>query len=273
MNHTSRHQRVPFIRRAKAMATVAVVAATAVLASTTSPAFADPIRVGQGETVIVPSPCSESFSVDPSIAGTVSPSNNLEDDCRLLFTASPTYSGLVSLHSFDFQITYEYEVTSIGSASIGATFTPTAAPGPCLEIVSGATISFGNVTPGLSVSSGAGTYVRSCSQVDLTFAAAVSPATSGDTVWQPDRWNGLTNQDLSPNSFAYQLRTSLDGDSFSAFLDTVPSVFINYSDYSSDVPLQPGTTRVFSHSIRLGAGSSGLGQQFTTTVTLTATAA
>jgi len=48
MKTTSRHPRVPFIRRAKAMAAVAVVAATAVLATTSS--RTDDHRIALGPT-------------------------------------------------------------------------------------------------------------------------------------------------------------------------------------------------------------------------------
>jgi hypothetical protein len=267
MNHTSRHQRIPFIRRAKAMATVAVVTATAVLASTTSPAFADQIR--QGETITIDW-CSSNWVVNPSNAGTIEIDNS-GSMCRSIFRASPTYLGPANLYDGD--IGFFLEVTPDESASIGATFTPTAAPGPCLQIVSGDSVNFGDITPGQAVLSESLTDVQSCAVVDVTLTAAVSPATSGTTVWQPDREHGLLFQDLNPNSFAYQMNSLVDGTQFFSILDTVPSVFVNGFDGSADVPMQPGTTRTFAHTMRIGSGSSGLGQQFSATVTLTATAA
>ncbi len=250
------------------MATVAVVTATAVLASTTSPAFADPIRVGQGETITLPWDCIAFPTVIPSNAGTVSYSNN----CTLLFTASLTYSGPVELTDW-YRPTLEYEVTPDESASIGATFTPTAAPGPCLQIVSGANVSFGDVTPGPAVLSEFPTEVQSCAQTDITLTAAVSPATSGGTVWQPDRVTDIWAPDLNPNTFAYQMNGVAEGTQYLAALDTVPRAFVNGFTGGPDLPLQPGTTRLFAHLLAIGSGSSGLGQQFSTTVTLTATAA
>jgi hypothetical protein len=168
---------------------------------------------------------------------------------------------------------YFFEVTNDGSASIGATFTPTAAPGPCLQIVSGANVSFGDVTPGPAVVSASPTEVQSCAQTDITLTAAVSPATSGGTVWQPDRVTDIWSPDLNPNTFAYQMNGVAEGTQFIAALDTVPRAFVNGFTGGPDLPLQPGTTRLFAHLLAIGSGSSGLGQQFSATVTLTATAA
>jgi hypothetical protein len=251
------------------MATVAVVAATAVLASTSSPAFADPSQVRQGETIIF-SHCESNWVVIPSNAGTIDIDNS-GPTCQTIFRVSRTYLGPFEV-SGGFA-SYFLEVTNDGSASIGATFTPTAAPGPCLQIVSGDSVNFGDITPGMSVFSDSLTEVQSCALVDVTLTAAVSPATSGTTVWQPDREHGLLFQDLNPNSFAYQLNSLVNGEQFFTILDTAPSVFVHGFDGSADLPMQPGTTRTFAHTMRIGAGSSGIGQQFSATVTLTATAA
>jgi hypothetical protein len=302
MNDTSRHPRVPFIRRAKAMAAVAIVTTTAVLASAASPALAatpppppapTPVRQGQTITlfqVIMEECVADYFGVVPSVAGTVSTAVD-GSDCRIRFTASSTYLGPVTVSDDDIR-TVQLEVTN-KNASIGATFTPKAAPGPCIQIVSGANIDFGDVTiGGRSVESQTETQVQSCAQINMNINATVSEATSGIApnvvTLQPEV---LVGSLTSPNTFRYLLVSFFPSCVAGALeqktyqLHTVGMTSVSDSwlepchnpmfrpNERPEAPLQPGTTRQYGHSFEIGAGSSGVGQQFSTTVTLTAMAA
>jgi hypothetical protein len=146
MKNTSRHPRVPFIRRAKAVATVASVAATAVLASTASPVLADPLQVRQGQTITI-SDCFETeFTVTPVNAGTTAVVRTvLPTTCRIDFTASSTYLGLVTVSS----AVDTYQVLVVGTkAKASGSFTPVVAPGPCIVISANSVVSFGDVELG-----------------------------------------------------------------------------------------------------------------------------
>ncbi|MFZ4810717.1 MAG: hypothetical protein ACOYL9_05175 [Ilumatobacteraceae bacterium] len=288
MKTTSRHPRVPFIRRAKAMAAVAVVA---VLATTAAPALAatpppapPPTPVRQGQTItlfqVITEECvDENFGVVPSAAGIVTEAVD-GIDCRIQFTASSTYFGPVTVSNS--KRTVQLEVTN-KNASIGATFTPKAAPGPCIQIVSGATVPLGEIEIGSYSSEDAPTTteVRSCGWINIKLTASVSAATSGVApnvvTMQPqphETWP------LKPNKFGYLLSWNQTptpsgqcGPLYTAVLTNVPQAFYRGCDTAADLPLTPQGTRAFSHSLMIGAGSSGAGQEFSTTVTLTAMAA
>jgi hypothetical protein len=270
MKTTSRHPRVPFIRRAKAMAAVAVAA---VLATTASPALAatppppppaTPVRQLQTITLfqVTTEECvAGDFGVVPSAAGIVTTAVD-GSGCRIQFTANSTYLGPVTV-SDDDNRTVQLEVTN-KNASIGATFIPKAAPGPCIKITYGANVDFGQITIGVPVNDGTkDTGVESCALTNMALQASVSPATSGGVTMRPV----ASPAEPGPNQFSFGTCWFNGLNQWCAQMTELPSTF------PGDLPFAPGDTRRYSHVLKIGAGSSGVGQQFSTTVTLTATTA
>jgi hypothetical protein len=162
---------------------------------------------------------------------------------------------------------------------VDATFTPKAAPGPCIQIVSGATVPFGEIEIGRLQDAPTRTQVQSCASINIKLTASVSAAASGVAPNVVTMQPAADSFPIPSNQFRYSLfwQGPTPSDSCSAYrlaLGNVPGAFQNICDpEQADLPLGPSTTRSFDHQIYLGAGSSGVGQQFSTTVTLTAMAA
>jgi hypothetical protein len=211
MNDTSRHPRVPFIRRAKAMAAVAIVATSAVLASAASPASADPLQVRQGQTITIVPDCVETeFTVTPANAGTTAVVRTLlpTPTCRIDFTASSTYSGLVTVRS----VLDEVQLIVVGEAAkASGSFTPVIAPGPCILVTANSVVSFGDVELGGGATQGnvaptlAGCAPSSVTQDVLIGATAAS---NGQTTLSVETPTGCVLFCPPPAEGSYRVRAS-----------------------------------------------------------------
>ena len=145
------------------------------------------------------------------------------------------------------------------SADVGATFTPRPAPGPCIEVLSGAAVGFGDVTVGVAKAATIETAVTNCSDgLDLDLLGSVSPAVSGSgpgaITWQPWQFENTT----SPNEFVYTVSSS-------------EPATANLGGTPTSIGTAPaGVTRYLDHRLLVSVGSStGLNQEFRTTVTFT----
>lgn len=240
-----------------ALAALLIIAAIAIGSS--QPATAAAVTVRQGETVVVGSASNTSqFTVSPPQAGTVSNPNWVGN---ATFTASATFVGPARVCLAGGACV---DVIVIGPrADVGATFTPRLAPGPCLQIVSGGTIGFGDVTVGATTTAATGTAVSNCSSgLDVDIFGSITQATSGTgpgaVVWEP------VQTTPTPNQFRYRLQNS--GDNVDRVLDNDSSVFVQR--------LPNSFTRTFDHTLTIGAGSTtGLNTAFSATIVLTATTA
>lgn len=247
-------------RFAAAVSAVALAFAAAAIASTAN--AQTPFQVEQGRELSLGAvDFGGSATVDPPQAGTLRFIESAPGDPTglLYFTASASYIGPAIIRGIDGSgdpVTFA-TVSVVGPRSdVGATFTPRPAPGPCIVIDSGANVAFGDVTLGTQITAATQTVVRSCASINSTLAAAVAPATSGVA---PNVVT-FTPTDVTPapaGSFRYEINAG-----FPVPLAEGASLFPG--------PFTPGTTRTFTHSLLVGAGSSGIGQQFSTTVTFTA---
>lgn len=236
-------------------ATALTVAGIAVVSTSVSAQTATPVR--QGETIVVGSTSNtDPFTVSPPQAGTVS---NPTWVGNATFTASATFVGQARVCVAGGTCV---DVLVVGpSADVGATFTPRPAPGPCILIVSGATVAFGDVTVGATATAATGTAVSNCSSgLDVDLFGSISQATSGTgaVVWEP------VQTIPTPNQFRYRLQNS--GDNVDRVLDNDSSVFVQQ--------LPNSFTRTFDHTLTIGGGSTtGLNSQFNATITLLAAVA
>jgi hypothetical protein len=286
---------MPIRHRCAAALAAATMALVGLAAFSTNASAQTATPVQQGRTVNLGSidPFLDNFTVDPVAAGTVAknliipPSQGGENyegtvSATLSFTASTSYLGPATIRQSNG--TAAFSVLVGGSASVGATFTPKAAPGPCIQIVSGATVPLGEIEIGSdsALEAPTRTQVRSCAPINTKLNASVSAATSGVTpnvvTMQPSL---LESGPLGPNKFQYQIASRVDPTSseqcpvgiYWADLTNLPRLIKCFADLSIDFQLTPGTTREIYHRLWIGAGSSGAGQEFSTTVTLTAMAA
>ncbi len=238
-------------------ATALTVAGIAVVPTNVSAQTATPVR--QGETIVVGSTSNtDPFTVSPPQAGTVS---NPTWVGNATFTASATFVGPARVCLAGGTCV---DVVVVGpSADVGATFTPRPAPGPCIVIVSGATVAFGDVTVGATSTAATATALSNCSSgLDVDIYGSITQATSGTgagaVVWEP------VQTIPTPNQFRYRLQNS--GDNVDRVLDNDSSVFVQQ--------LPNSFTRTFDHTLTIGAGStSGLNSQFSATITLLAAVA
>jgi len=242
----------------------AVLAATAIVVTTFAAApsaSADPVSVAPGGSVTVRTGCLEPVvrPVIPVQAGTASYDAGAG---ILTFTAAANFGGLatVTLQCFgDSFPSWRFLVGETGAAGVDATFTPRAAPGPCILIASGAAVEFGDVVVGEKKTSATRTTVRSCASIPTRLGIAVDDATSGAdpsvTPLQP------TDQTPIPaNKFTYEIDVG--------FLQTLANGAVFMPS-----PIASGASLNVGHALTVGVGSAGLGQQFSTKVTFTATAA
>jgi spore coat protein U-like protein len=248
-------------------AAIVLALACAVAAVSSSVAAQTGIPVKQGQTVLLGTLYFAEFAtVDPLTAGTLQVTD-LPGDTRgeLRFTASTSYIGPATINGIDTltdPIVIARVVVEGPRAEVGATFTPRPAPGPCIQILSGGTVDFGDVTVGVAKTASTETVVSNCSSgLDVDIFGSVSQATSGTgpsaVVWEP------VVSPAGPNQFTYRL---FGIESTSALLDNDSSVRVR--------GLPNGFTRSLSHELGIGAGSStGLNSQFNATVNLLATVA
>ncbi len=246
----------------------ALAIATTAVATGTTPALAAVARtVEQGQTVSLVQPFvgAESATVDPVTAGTlrVGPTDPLFR-AELFFTASTSYIGRATITVDPGNPLVIATVDVVGPrADVGASFTPRPAPGPCIQIVSGATVAFGDVTVGAPTTATTQTVVSNCSAgLDVSVFGSISPATSGSgssaVTWEP------VVAVPGPNQFGYRLADS--GDGISALLDNDSTVFVR--------TLPNGFTRSMDHQLSIGSGSTtGINSAFNATITLLATVA
>lgn len=238
------------------LAAMLVIAAIAI--GSGQPAAAAAITVRQGETIVVGSTSNTSqFTVSPPDAGTVRLPTWIGN---ATFTASATFVGPARVCLSGTCV----DVIVVGSrADVGATFTPRPAPGPCILILSGGNIDFGDVTVGATTTAAIGTAVSNCSSgLDVDIYGSITQATSGigpgAVVWEP------VQTTPTPNQFRYRLQNS--GDNVDRVLDNDSSVFVQR--------LPNSFTRTFDHTLTIGAGSAtGLNSPFNATVILIATEA
>lgn len=259
MNHT------PTRRRFVGIAIVAITVASLLGAA---PAHAA-VGVEPGATVTIPgvtcpNPNVALVVVEPTAAGTgaVSVSGTVE------FTASAAYAGTATVAvSCAGRVGPETTVVNVGEVgSAEATFTPRPAPGPCITVtlndtgVTGipANIRFGDVTVGQTVTSPTTVVIGSCATIDQGLTAQISDATSGSgpsqVTWEPN------NGSLSPNQFSYEL--DIVG-------QTTPVPLINTP--TGVATLAPVELFAATSDLTIAQGSStGIGQQFTATLTFVA---
>ncbi len=255
------------IRHRIAAATIGLALAGAVAAVSSSAAAQTGIPVNQGQTVLLGTLYFAEFAtVDPLTAGTLQVTD-LPGDTRseLRFTASTSYIGPATVNGIDTltdPIVIARVVVEGSRADVGATFTPRPAPGPCIQILSGGTVDFGDVTVGVAKTAPIETTVSNCSTgLDVRLYGSVSAATSGTGAtaveWEP------VKAAAGPNQFQYRLTGN---ESTDLFLDSASS---------SPVRTIPnGFTRSLNHELNIGAGSTtGLNSQFNATVTLLAAVA
>ena len=92
------------------------------------------------------------------------------------FTASATFVGPARVR-LAVGTCVEFDVVG-PSADVGATFTPRPAPGPCIQIVSGATVGFGDVTVGATSTAATETVLSNCSSgLDVDIFGSITQAT------------------------------------------------------------------------------------------------
>jgi hypothetical protein len=254
-------------------AIVAIVTLTAAIVGvTTSTVAAADFTVRAGGSVVLPVFSNETdpFSVDPGSAGTVSiPAGGGSPS----FTASTTFAGTAEVCVVG---TSCYTILVNGpSASANATFTPRPAPGPCIAVAlvdpndptgpAPSGVGFGDVQVGATAVSPTTINVSSCTTGNLTqfINAQVGDATSGSgpgqVVWEPGTTTGFG---LGPNEFQYAVRLPALPDPIALRNDVVGIATLVSA--SSSLPVQSELT--------VGPGSStGLGEQFSATVTFVAT--
>ena len=233
----------------------AVLAATAIVVTTFAAApsaSADPVSVAPGGSVTVRTGCLEPVvrPVIPVQAGTASYDAGAG---ILTFTAAANFGGLatVTLQCFgDSFPSWRFLVGETGAAGVDATFTPRAAPGPCILIASGANIAFGNVIVGDRIEAPTRTRVSSCAPIALRLSNTVANATSGSA---PNlvTLTPTLGTPVPANEFRYEINETV------LFSET----------------LAVGASLDLRHTVLVGVGSAGLGQSFSTKVTFTATAA
>lgn len=239
----------------------------AVSAIGTLPAVAADFTINPGEVTSFFSGTASNATVDPSNAGTVTivPAlPGLPISAYIEFAASINFTGLVTITWDSVQLGRSSVTVQVGTGrqDVSATFTPRPAPGPCILIGSGATVSFGDVTIGATQTGATQTEVRSCASIDQTISASVSAATSGSgqnvISWQP-----TTSSTAAPNEFSYALRSS--GQTTSTRLPA------NGAVAAVGGPLAPASALSLEHTLAIGAGSTtGIGQPFSATVSLIA---
>jgi hypothetical protein len=246
------------------------VAAALVALPATSPATAQTVvQVTQGQTVSLGQRVVAQPTVNPPEAGTLafvagSPVPELR------FTASVSFTGTATINALNvsFDPIVVAVVNVVGpSGDVAATFTPRPAPGPCITLT-GTTIDFGDVEVGMRARAAANTVVVPCTEISQDIAAQVSNATAGgeSISWEP------TRTEPGPNQFRYSLDPyGVDGDAEVFLGNDLRTVgFTNPSEWydENDSPL------FFNHFLIVGLGSTtGFGEQFSATVTFTATAA
>lgn len=147
---TSAHP-VSRARRAIALCAIATFAAAANVAFAPSPASAAPLhQLRQGETITLggcPGCTPSGVRVDPPQAGTASlVQPGASGDVS--FTAAADYLGTAFVTTTGLGTVF-YEVMVVGNAATASgSFTPVAAPGPCIVITSNPVVPFGDVTIG-----------------------------------------------------------------------------------------------------------------------------
>lgn len=130
--------------------------AVGLVTATASAGGADPLpntfQVVAGGSVEVCTNCQGGGSVTPSNAGTVATGQNNS----LVFTASAGFSGTATVRATAYDmgtgqwtlVTLTVIVLPGDTATANGSFTPVAAPGPCLVITVNSTVDFGNVELG-----------------------------------------------------------------------------------------------------------------------------
>jgi hypothetical protein len=211
-----------------------------VVAFTAAPALAVPLQVRQGETITIVSDCFETeFTVSPANAGTTAVVNTFfpQPGCRIDFTASSTYSGPATVSS----LVDTVELIVVGTAANArGSFTPVAAPGPCIVITANSVVSFGDVELGGSAQEGnvaptlAGCAPSSVTQDVLIGASAASNGQSTLLVEEP---TGCVLFCPPPAAGTYRVNASsstavslvVSGSSPSTVLDNQAGDFVNES--------------------------------------------
>lgn len=120
--------------------------------ASTAGAQSNTFQVVAGGSVQVCTTCQGGGSVSPSSAGTVTagPTNSS------VFTASPGFSGTATITATSYEmgtgqytlVTFTVIVLPGNTATANGSFTPVAAPGPCLVITVNSIVDFGNVELG-----------------------------------------------------------------------------------------------------------------------------
>jgi hypothetical protein len=265
-------------------AIVAIATLTAAIVGvTTSTATAADFTVRPGSTTTVFGPVVNEFElrqprVDPSTAGTLTIVQDLDAGTEeVVFVAATSYNGEATLSfGLDGQLqTLTVEIDG-SQSDISATFTPRPAPGPCIAVAlvdpndptgpAPSGVGFGDVQVGATAVSPTTINVSSCTTGNLTqfISAQVGDATSGSgpgqVVWEPGTTTGFG---LGPNEFQYAVRLPALPDPIALRNDLV-GIATFASASSPPLPVQSELT--------VGPGSStGLGEQFSTTVTFVAT--
>ena len=259
IRHTS------IVGRLRAILVVACVGLAAAFGA--SPAVAADFTINPGEVASFFSGTASNATVDPASAGSVTivPAlAGLPLSARIDFASSINFSGTATITWDSVQLGRSSVTVQVGTdrQDVSATFTPRPAPGPCILIGSGATVSFGDVTIGATQTGGTSTEVRSCASIDQSISASVSAATSGSgqnaITWQP-----TTSPTVGPNGFSYGLRSS--GETTATLLPATGAVAAVGST------LAPASAMYLEHTLAIGAGSTtGIGQPFSATVSLIA---
>ena len=241
----------------------AVLATTAIIVTTFAAApsaSAAPIVVPPGSAINVPYGTCTSPQV-PTVSPSEAGAATYNFDTTVDFTAAAGFTGLalVSFTCSGFSAPALQFLVTPEVAGVDATFTPRPAPGPCILIASGAAVEFGDVVVGEKKTSATRTTVRSCASIPTRLGIAVDDATSGAdpsvTPLQP------TDQTPIPaNKFTYEIDVG--------FLQTLANGAVFMPS-----PIASGASLNVGHALTVGVGSAGLGQQFSTKVTFTATAA
>lgn len=240
----------------RAMVAIATLAA-AIVGVTASPAAAADFTVRQGETVEIDpggvSPGPGQLEVTPAEAGTAV----LRPGGGIRFTASTAYLGAATIAYASAGLSWRIEVVG-EQATVGATFTPRAAPGPCIVIVSGGSVAFGDVVVGTPVIAPTTTRIEPCSTAPVSLLGSVAPAVAGPVGARVT----LTPTVTAPPP-AGQFRYVIGGTP----LNAVP-----IEDTSNWLLGGLGTGLTITHTLEVGAGTSTslLGQSFSTTVAFTA---
>jgi spore coat protein U-like protein len=209
------------------------------------------------------------LAVEPAAAGqlTIEDVDRIDDGVfadRLVFAADALFTGTATLRYAVYGTTSVVTVNVGGAGSVAATFTPRSAPGPCIQLGGATAIDFGTVELGTPIDAAATTTLSKCSDIGQVVRASVTNATAGASTYTPIKTAA------GPNQFNYGLLDEAGTPGLGPFTQ-LDGTSTQVRAFAAD----PGPfSYIIRHQLVVGAGSTtGLGAQFSTTLTFTAVAA